>query len=66
MELIIEDGKTVICPECYAYIRLAEPVKKNQIVLCQACRVRFRIVEKHGKLDAVVLPDKKKEEDKSW
>jgi uncharacterized paraquat-inducible protein A len=66
MEYIIDDGKTVICPECYAYLRLPEPVKENQTVLCHACRVKIQIVNKAGKLDAVVIAPKKGEEDKSW
>ncbi len=66
MEYITDEGKTVICPECYAFIRLPEPVKACQIVPCHACRVRIRIVEKAGKLDAVVIADSKREEDKTW
>lgn len=66
MDFVIDDGLTVICPECYAYIRLSKPVTAGQVILCHACRVRIRIVEEDSALTAAVLPDEKKEEDKSW
>ena len=66
MEMIQDDGRTVVCPECYAYNRLEEPVVGGQIVLCQACRVRIRIERREGKLVPVVLPDTEKEEDSTW
>ena len=66
MDNIINDGKTVICPECFVHIHLEKPVIVGQIIRCQACRVRIQIVEEDGRLDAIVMPDKDREEDKSW
>jgi len=66
MEMIQDDGRTVVCPECYAYNRLEKPVVEGQIILCQACRVRIRIERHGGKPVPVVLPDTEKEEDGTW
>lgn len=66
MEMIQDGGRTVVCPECYAYNRLPEPVRQGQVILCQACRVRIRIDRQDGKLVPVVLPDTGGEEDTSW
>ena len=66
MEMIQDDGRTVVCPECYAYNRLEEAVVEGQVILCQACRVRIRIQRREGKLVPVVLPDTEKEEDSTW
>jgi len=66
MEMIQDDGRTVICPECYAYNRLEEPVVEGQVVLCQACRVRIRIERRGDDLVPIVLPDTGKEEDTTW
>jgi len=66
MEFVIDGGKTIICPECYVHIELPEPAKTGQVILCQSCRVRIRVVEENGKLNAIVLPDVNEEEDKTW
>ena len=66
MEMIQDDGRTVVCPECYAYNRLEAPVAEGQVILCQACRVRIRIERNEGKLAPVVLPDTEAEEDTTW
>ena len=66
MEMIQDDGHTVVCPECYAYNRLEAPVAEGQVILCQACRVRIRIERNEGKLVPVVLPDTEAEEDTTW
>jgi hypothetical protein len=66
MELIQDGGRTVVCPECYAFNRLDAPVEAGQVVLCQACRVRIVIEAQDGKLVPVVLPDTEGEEDTTW
>jgi len=66
MELIINGGKTVICPECYAHNKLEKPVTAGQIVLCYACRLRLQIRKAGGKLEPVIMSDPLKKEDKSW
>ena len=65
MELIIDDGKTVICPECYAYLRFDEPVVEGQRIQCQACRLELVIGKVDGKL-VPVIPPGQKGEDESW
>jgi len=66
VEMIQDDGRTVVCAECYAYNRFEEPVTEGQVVLCQACRVRIRIERLEGKLVPVVLPDSAGGEDTTW
>jgi len=66
MELVIDDGKTVICPECHAHNKFDEPVKEGQIVLCHACRLRLRMETVEEKLVPVILADEKGKEDRTW
>jgi hypothetical protein len=66
MEYVIDDGKTVVCPECFVYNHFDEPVKDGQIVLCQACRLRLKIVKQGDSLGVEILRDAKGEEDKTW
>ena len=66
MEMIQDDGRTVVCPECYAYNRFEEPVSEGQVILCQACRVCIRIQRRGKELVPVVLPDVSAEEDTTW
>ena len=33
MELILDDGKTVVCPECYAHLHVDKPVVEGQELL---------------------------------
>lgn len=66
MEFIINDGKTVICPECYAHIHMPEPVRPGQVIQCHACRLRIQVFEADGKLGARILPESAGTEDRTW
>jgi hypothetical protein len=66
MEMIIDDGKTVICPECFAHLRLDEPVAEGQEIQCHQCRLLIVIVREDGKLVPKARPADDAEEDTTW
>jgi len=66
VEYITNEGKTVICPECFVYNHFEEPVREGQVVLCRECRLRLKIVKKGDSLEVEILRDEKGEEDKTW
>jgi len=66
MEMIRDDGRTVVCPECYAHLHLPEPVKEGQEIQCDQCRVIIVIKMVEGKLAPVVRRDEEGQEDTTW
>jgi len=66
MEMIRDDGRTVVCPECYAHLHLPEPVKEGQEIQCDQCRVIIVIKMLEGKLAPVVRRDEGSQEDTTW
>lgn len=66
MDLILDDGKTVVCPECFARLHVAEPVVEGQELLCHQCRLVVVIEKVDGALTPVARKDPKAEEDKTW
>jgi len=66
MEMIRDDGRTVVCPECYAHLHLPEPVKEGQEIQCDQCRVVIVIKMLEGKLAPVVRRDEGAQEDTTW
>lgn len=66
MEMILDGGKTVVCPECFAHLHLKEPVKEGQEIECQQCRVIVLIQKIEGKLTPVARKPKDAVEDKTW
>lgn len=66
MEMILDGGKTVICPECFAHLHLDEPVVEGQEIQCQQCRMIVVIELVDGKLTPTVRADEAAEEDTTW
>ena len=66
MELILDGGRTVVCPECYAHLHVDEPVVEGQELLCHQCRLIIVIEAVDGKLTPVARKDEQAEEDKTW
>ena len=66
MEMIRDEGRTVVCPECFAHLRLSEPVREGQEILCHQCRVIVVIQKVDGKLTPVARKDEEAEEDTTW
>jgi uncharacterized paraquat-inducible protein A len=66
MEMILDGGKTVICPECFARLHLPEPVKEGQEIQCYQCRLIVVIQKVNGELTPVARKDTEAEEDKTW
>jgi hypothetical protein len=66
MEMIRDGGRTVICPECFAQIRLDQPVVEGQEILCHQCRVLVVIRKVDGALVPTVRRPADAEEDKTW
>lgn len=66
MEMIRDGGRTVVCPECYAHLRVDEPVAEGQELLCHQCRVIVVIAVVDGKLTPTVRKDDQAEEDTTW
>jgi hypothetical protein len=66
MEMIRDEGRTVVCPECYAHLHLPEPVKEGQEIPCHQCRVLVVIQRIDGKLTPTVRKDEQAEEDTTW
>jgi len=55
MELIQENGRLVICPECKRRNSFKEPVAQWQMFLCHNCRTRIQIRRVYGKLKPVAV-----------
>jgi len=66
MEMIRDEGRTVVCPECFAHLHLPEPVADGQEILCHQCRVLVVITTVDGKLTPTVRKDPEAEEDTTW
>ena len=66
MEMILDGGKTVVCPECYAHLHLPEPVVEGQEIQCHQCRMIVVIVSENGTLVPKLRPDDGAEEDTTW
>jgi len=66
MEMILDDGRTVICPECFAHLHLDEPVTEGQEMQCQQCRLMIAIVKVDGKLVPTARQADDAEEDTTW
>jgi transcription initiation factor TFIIIB Brf1 subunit/transcription initiation factor TFIIB len=66
MEMIRDEGRTVVCPECYAHLHVPEPVKEGQEIACHQCRVIVVIKAVDGKLTPVARKDEQAEEDTTW
>jgi len=66
MEMILDGGRTVVCPECFARLHVGEPVVEGQELLCHQCRVVVVIEKVDGALRPVARPDGQAEEDKTW
>ena len=66
MEMIRDEGKTVVCPECFAHLHLPEPVAEGEEILCHQCRVPVAITRVGGKVSPTVRKDPQAEEDASW
>ena len=66
MEMILDGGKTVVCPECFAHLHLDEPAVAGQEIQCHQCRVIVVIAEVSGKLVPEVKADEAAEEDTTW
>jgi uncharacterized protein YbaR (Trm112 family) len=66
MEMIRDGGRTVVCPECYAQLRLDQPVVEGQEILCQQCRVLLVIRTVGGVLTPTVRKPRDASEDTTW
>jgi len=66
MDMILDDGRTVVCPECFAHLHVEEPVQEGQEIFCQQCRL-IVVIERQGEtlVPTVRQPDDA-EEDKTW
>ena len=66
MEMILDGGRTVVCPECFAHLHLDAPVAEGQEIQCQQCRMIVVIERIDGKLTPTIRPDEAAEEDTTW
>ena len=66
MEMILDDGKTVVCPECFAHLHLDEPVVEGQEIECHQCRIIVAIVRDGEGLVPVARQPDDAEEDTTW
>jgi len=66
MEMILDGGKTVVCPECFANLHVPEPVQEGQELACHQCRLIIVIKKVRGKLVPVARKDPQASEDKTW
>jgi len=66
MEMILDGGKTVVCPECFAHLHLDEPVVEGQEIECHQCRVIVAIVRDGERLMPVARKPEDAEEDTTW
>ncbi|MBM4035069.1 MAG: hypothetical protein FJ291_25275 [Planctomycetes bacterium] len=66
MDMILDGGRTVVCPECFAHLHLKEPVKEGQEIQCHQCRLMVVIKLIEGKLTPVARKDDEADEDNTW
>jgi len=66
MEMILDGGRTVVCPECFAHLHAEEPVKEGQELTCHQCRLVVVIVRQGEALVPAIRPDEDGEEDLTW
>ncbi len=66
MDMILDGGKTIVCPECFANLHVPEPVKEGQELECHQCRLLIVIKKVKGKLTPVARKPKDATEDKTW
>jgi uncharacterized protein YbaR (Trm112 family) len=66
MEMILDGGRTVVCPECFAHLHVDEPVTEGQELTCHQCRLVV-VIERQGEaLVPVARPADDAEEDRTW
>jgi len=66
MDMILDEGRTVVCPECFARLHVDEPVVEGQELFCQQCRLVVVIERQGDVLVPTIREPEDAEEDRTW